>query len=171
MGDELSGKGIVNRIDSRTRISRPGIYTLTKNIRHGGGTPLSEACIRIESDFVILDGAGYTIDGRGVSDTTGIVVASGSNVKNILITNLRVTDWDRGLFFKDVSGGCLYDVQAANNGYGISIERTQNVVLNRNRLTNNLLGIYLDPASDVDLVDNTFESNHGQDIYNQSNCE
>jgi parallel beta-helix repeat protein len=170
-GDWLGGNRIGNRINSRTRITRPGIYTLTTDIHHGGGTLLSEACIHIESDFVILDGAGHTVDGRGVSDTAGIAITSENNVRNIIIMNIEVADWDRGFVLKNVSGGSLYDVQAINNGYGISIQRTHDFILNRNRITNNLLGLYLDPVSDVDLVNNTFESNHGRDIFDQSNCE
>lgn len=169
--DAPSEHAVVNHVRSRTRITDPGIYTLDRNIRQGGGTFISETCIRIESDDVILDGAGHTVDGRGVSDTTGIAATADDGLKNVVVMNLTVTDWDRGFLFENVSGGGLYNVRSSNNGYGLSIENTRGVLMAHNRITNNLLGVCFDAASDVVQWNNTVESNHGRNVYRRSDCD
>ncbi|WP_227377523.1 right-handed parallel beta-helix repeat-containing protein [Haladaptatus halobius] len=159
------------QIDSRTRITRPGIYTLGQDILRGGGTYISESCIQIASDNVVLDGAGHTIDGRGVSDTTGIVATAPTGLENILVTNVTVTDWDRGLYFKNVARGVVHNVHIIGNGYGTSFENVRDIVLNDCRISGNLLGIGLDSPSDTTLRNITIESNHGRDVFHRSDCE
>lgn len=156
-------------IDSKTRITRPGRYTLARDIERGGGTFISEPCILIESSNVVLDGRGYTIDGRGVSDTTGVAVTSSTGLVNVTVTNVTISDWDRGLFFENVGGGVVHDVDVVDNGYGISLENTSGVLVTGSRIRDNLLGVSLDPRSDDTVLwNNTIESNHGHDVFRQS---
>jgi hypothetical protein len=81
----------VEQIDSRTTVTRPGRYELVEDIRNGGGTHLSDACLRIQSSDVVLDGGGHTVDGHGVSDTVGIAVGSDTALENVVVTNVTLT--------------------------------------------------------------------------------
>ncbi|WP_332898158.1 NosD domain-containing protein [Haladaptatus sp. CMSO5] len=152
----------VTRIDGRTTISEPGTYELATDIEHGGGTHLSEACIRIESDDVVFDGAGYTIDGFGVSDTSGIFVTECSNV---VIRNVTLTEWDYGIWLEHVTEGRVLNSRFDRNGYGLSFEETNRVSVTENTFTGNIIGIAFDSMSNDFLRDNVFESNVGRDVY------
>lgn len=156
-------------IDSRANITHPGMYTLSGDIELGGETSLSDACIRIESSDVVLDGAGHTIHGHGVSDTTGIAVTSSTELESVVVRNVTLTDWDRGIFLRNVTAGLLHDVHVVGNGYGISFENTRNVIMTECRVAGNLLGVYLDAScEDNTLRDNDVGPNHSRDVLDQS---
>ncbi|SEP18500.1 copper-binding protein (NosD) [Halogranum amylolyticum] len=152
------------RLTSRTTITKPGTYRLAKDIQNGGGTRLSEACIRIEANDVVLDGAGRTIGGNGVSDTSGIIV---SNARNVTIKNVTVEQWDYGIRFESTFGGQIRDVRVVNNGYGISFADTDLVVLRGSIVSNNLLGTVSDAASTLLVWNNTITKN-SRDVYRSS---
>lgn len=158
------------QIGAKTTISQPGTYTLARDIEQGGGTFLSEPCIRIESSDVVLDGAGHTLGGRGVSDTTGVHVSSPTELENIRITNMTIADWDRGLYLSNVTNTVVHNVHAVGNGYGMSFENISNVLLSANRISGNVLGISLDQSSHIVQVFNRIESNHGRDVFRRTSC-
>jgi parallel beta-helix repeat protein len=150
------------QLTSRTTITQPGTYILTDDIQHGGGTRLSEACIRIEANDVVLDGAGLTVGGNGISDTSGIVV---SNTHNVTVKNVTVEEWDYGIRLESVSGGQIRDVRVVNNGYGISFVDSDLVVLRGSVVSSNLLGTVSDGGSNVLVWNNTVAQNSGRDVY------
>lgn len=161
----------VQDIDGSTTITEPGTYTLTTDIEQGEGTRLSETCIRIEADDVVLDGAGHTVDGWGTSDTTGIGVYGWATRRNVTIKNLTVTDWNRGVFFANVQNGRVRNVEAANNSYGISFENVRDSALEGTTTRNNLIGIALDQRSTGnDLSGGTMTSNHVHDRFHRTDC-
>ncbi|MFC6731809.1 MULTISPECIES: right-handed parallel beta-helix repeat-containing protein [unclassified Haladaptatus] len=149
-------------IGAKVTITKPGRYTLASDIQNGGGTHLSEACIRIEADDVVLDGRGFTLAGRGVSDTTGIVAA---DVQNVTIHNLTVSGWDYGIRFENVRGGVVRNARLVDTGYGISFVNTESVRVRDSHIVQNVLGVMMDAPSNVSLEDNRFESNAGRDVY------
>lgn len=151
-----------NQIESQTTITQPGTYTLARDIPSGGGTRLSEACIRIEADDVVLDGKGHTVSGNGVSDTTGIVV---SNVQNVTVKNVTLSEWDYGFRSENARKSEVRNVRTRDNGYGMVFDETNLMVLRTCRITRNLLGMVSDTASRVIMWNNTIEQNSGRDIY------
>lgn len=154
----------VERIDSRTTVTEPGRYELVEDIREGGGTPISDACLRIQSSDVVLDGAGHTVDGHGVSDTVGIAIGSDTALENVVVTNVTLSDWEHGVYVDGVSEVRLDDVSVVGNGYGIWFERAGTGEVHHSRITGNLLGVVVPPEGGVHLLGNTVESNYGGDV-------
>ncbi|WP_410767334.1 right-handed parallel beta-helix repeat-containing protein [Haloferax sp. DFSO60] len=152
----------VTEINSKFTITQSGTYTLGKDIEHGGGTHLSEACIQINADNVVFDGRGLILGGKGVSDTSGIVA---QNVRNVTVKNVTVTRWDYGIRFENVIGGVVENVNADANGYGISFKDTYMAVVRDTNVENNLLGVVFDSLSDATLWNNTIQSNSGRDVF------
>lgn len=154
------------QIDAGTTITRPGRYTLAREVEGGGGTRLSEAYVRIEADDVVLDGRGLLLEGGGVSDTAGIVVAG---VQNVTVENVTLRRWDCGLRFEDVVGGQVRGVTAVGNGYGLSFEHSSLVVVRDCEISGNLVGVVADAESEVVQVSNDVRSNVGRDVFHESN--
>ncbi len=152
----------VNRkeIKSCTVIDEPGRYELTADIRNGGGTGISQSCIEIRSGNVILDGNGHAIDGRGNSHTTAIQVKTTEDGNDILITNMTLTDWHKGVAFENGSQGKIQNVTAASNVYGIAVENSSQVITKDNKLRRNLVGMKIsDDSIHIELWGNTFSDN------------
>jgi len=127
-------------IDACTTIDAPGTYVLVRDIVDDRHTRLSQACIVIEADGVVLAGRGHLVDGRGISDTTGVLVR---NASEVVVRDLRVTDWNRGVYFDGVHTGVLVDVDAAMNARGLDLDRSREVVIEGGNVTANLIGIDL----------------------------
>lgn len=146
-------------IDSCTSITEPGRYLLTADIVDDQSTHLSESCIRIEADDVVLDGDGHRLDGRGVSGTVGIAVSSSGGLSNVSVVRLTVSDWDWGLYYQDVSGGEVRDVTVEHNGAGIAMEETRGVTVRDNEIANNGIGVFVLDASDIAVRSNSVSEN------------
>ena len=91
-----SGTPTVNQITTCTTISQPGTYTLANNIAATG----TETCITINSDNVILDGAGFTITGNVNSNTGDISGLHAYGKKNLQIKNLKITRFAHGIYLR-----------------------------------------------------------------------
>ncbi|GAA0255412.1 NosD domain-containing protein [Haladaptatus pallidirubidus] len=147
-------------INSCTTIDEPGRYELTKNITNGGGTPISQSCIEIQSGNVVFDGNGHTIDGRGNSHTVAIDVNTPENSKNIQITNAVITNWHEGIVFRHDELGEIQNVTASSNVYGISLENSQLVITRNSILKDNLVGKRVSGSSiHIQLWGNEFSGN------------
>lgn len=164
-GDATEEPGVVEpapltEIDSCTTISEPGRYVLTADIVDDKGTHLSERCIHIKADDVVLDGAGHRVDGRGVSGTVGVYVSSSEPLTNVSVTRLTVSDWDWGVHYEGVSGGEVRAVTANYNGAGVSLTETRSVTVADNEVSNNAIGIYLLDSADNTIRHNAVSANH-----------
>jgi parallel beta-helix repeat protein len=104
-------------------------YTLTGNISsdyHG---------IVVERSNIIIDGAGYTVEGAGAWESSGIYLGGRSNVT---IENMEV-----GKFY-----------------WGIKLEESSNNTIQGNNITNNWAGIGLSWSSNNFLRDNNMVGNN-----------
>lgn len=146
-------------IDSCTTIAEPGRYVLTADIVDDTSTHLSESCIQIKADDVVLDGSGHRVDGRGVSGTTGIAVTSSGQLSNVSVTRLTVSDWDWGVYYQDVSGGEVRAVTVEHNGAGIALEETRHVAVRDNEVANNGIGVFVHDASGNVVQHNSVSEN------------
>ncbi len=89
-------------------ISASGEYVLN--------TSLSQAatCITITSSDVVFDGGGYTIDGTGSG--YGVYVYNSSvTLTNVTVKNLKVTDWQYGIYLHSYKNNANSDNVASNN--------------------------------------------------------
>ncbi len=149
-------------VTSCTTITEPGQYALRRNV--GGSAGLSESCITIRANNVVLDGFGHTVDGRGVTNSTGIRV-EGESVTDVTIRAVTVTDWNRGIHVMNGSQVTIRNVNATTNAEAISIWNTRRSSVTRSEFHQNLLGVVVDNAStNVTVSGNRFENNYAGDV-------
>ncbi|WP_227355436.1 NosD domain-containing protein [Haladaptatus salinisoli] len=147
-------------VDSCTTISKSGHYVLGSDV-HNGKTRISTGCVVIRADDVVLDGRGHTLDGFGVSDTSGILV---ENASDVTVRNVRVKDWNRGVAVRNASDVTIRGVKATNNAIGIDVENS-NARLVGNTVTGDLHGVALADPWDDELRNNVIHRNHGVDVH------
>ena len=148
------------KINSCTTIDKPGKYELAKNITNGGGTRISQSCIKIRTGNVIFDGNGHTIDGRGNSQTVAIDVNSSNSNGSVEIRNVTVTNWHKGIAFRHSNVGQLRNIHASSNVYGLYIENSKLVVTRDDTLENNLIGMKIGGSTlTIQLIGNKFSNN------------
>ncbi|WP_458206037.1 NosD domain-containing protein [Haladaptatus sp. NG-SE-30] len=147
-------------IDSCTTITEPGHYVLGSDI-HNGKTRISTGCVVVQADDVVLDGRGHTLDGFGVSDTSGILV---ENASDVTVRNVHVKDWNRGIAVRDSNDVTIQGVRASRNAIGIDV-RNSNARLVGNTVTKDLQGIVLADPWDDDLQNNDIQNNHALDVH------
>jgi parallel beta-helix repeat protein len=108
--------------------------------------------IVVERNGIVLDGAGYTLQGTGVG--IGLDLSSRANItlQHLQITNFGDGVWLRGTHLTTITGNNI----SANTQFGIRLRdaSTNNSILD-NTLARNDYGIYLADASNY----NTFSGN------------
>jgi len=161
-----SGAGAVTPINDCTTISSPGSYALTRNI---GNSATSVFCISITSSDVVLDGAGYTIDGTDAPSTNyGVYVYNPASVlTNVNLQNLILKKWKVGINYSNAQNGILSGNNVSgNSGGGISLSSSSNNMLSGNNVSNNLnTGISLSSSNGNTLSGNIATSNSYYGIY------
>lgn len=159
----------VTQVDDCTTITEPGRYVLGSDILGGGKdnfTFISQSCLVVESDDVVLEGRGHQVDGTGVTDTTGIAVVGTSNdtVENVTIKNVTLTDWNQGIVAQRADGVSVRNVTLADNAYGMAAEQSTGVSVTRSTVRDNLIGVYEDGGSNVtQLTGTSFDGNYAGD--------
>jgi parallel beta-helix repeat protein len=165
-------------------------YTLTDNILENGID--STSAIVIQRDNIIIDGAGYTLN--GTQPAGGAIGIDLNGRSNVTIKNMKITAFDHGIHLESSSGNSvngnnitantyvgieLYSSSdnnsiggnsiTANNGEGIHFASSNNNIVNGNIITNNGEGIYLYSSSDNNSISgNNITANNGDGIHLQS---
>jgi len=125
-------------------------YTFTGNI---------DGSIRIERDSIVVDGAGYTVQGNGALGK-GFILEGRSHVT---IKNAEITNFSSGalvgIWLWDCSSNSIYDNNVANNSWGILIDSSSDNTLSGNNVANNLYGIGLGSSSNNTLSGNNVANN------------
>jgi len=98
-------------------------YTLTDNVNDS---------IVVERDNIVLDGAGYTVQGTG--NGTGIDLSGRSNVT---VKNITVTRFYYGIYLSRSGNNTVSDNNANNNGYGIYLAYSNGNTVSDNTANNN----------------------------------
>jgi parallel beta-helix repeat protein len=143
-----------------TAIQTPGTYVL-KNSIMGSTSPV---CISITSSDVVLDGRGYTIDGVDAASSKGVVIGgSSSTVRNVTVRNLRVSDWNIGIYASRVALTRIDACTATSNAGGIYLATSSEGTLTGNAVSETTnAGIYIKGGS-RDTVTNNNLQNCGSD--------
>ena len=136
-------------------------YTLTDNTNHS---------IVVLRNNVIVDGAGYTLNGTGSG--TGIILSGRSNVN---IKNVKIEAFDYGVYLNSSSNNTFSgDNITDNNGLGVCLEYYSNYnTFSQNNVTdNNVDGFYLYYSSNCTFSENNVTDNNddGVYLYCSSNC-
>jgi parallel beta-helix repeat protein len=125
------------------------VYTFTGKI---SGT------IVIERDGVVLDGAGYTLQGNGSSYGIWLQDKSGVVIKNLNIRNFGhgvrfshyAPDWHTGQTNPNCTKNCAIEAcNITNSSYGISFYYSINCSAIGNYIANNTHGVYLSGSGNI----------------------
>jgi len=121
-------------------------YTLTGNIT-------SEADgIVVERDNIVIDGAGYTLEGTGSG--TGIDLSGRTNVT---VQNIQIKNFWCGICLYYSSNNTICGNTIVNNDYGVWLESSSNNSIFGNNITaNNDCGVQLHSSSNNSISGNTF---------------
>jgi hypothetical protein len=155
-------------IDSCTTITKPGTYVLASNITEDKSTRLSESCITIRARDVVFDGRGHRVEGNGISDTRGVEVSA----RNVTVRNVVVAEWERGVYYRNATGGTVTGVVADSNGFGIDLDWSRGVRVVDNDVEGNLVGLDLARGNARLVVrDNRVQGNHVTDRLQNESAE
>jgi len=121
-------------------------YTFTSNIYEP---------IVVTADNIIIDGAGYTVQGTGSG--RGIDL-TGRN--NVTLKNLGVTNFDYGIrLFQSSNNNIDDNTFSSNGGEGIALRFSSNNTITGNTVSNNGVGIYMGTSSNNTIIGNTVSNN------------
>lgn len=169
----INGDGSVSGTD---KIQRNGnLYTLTDNIYD---SPLVVQC-----NNIILEGAGFTLQGAGGWGTPGVAgleYSSAINLTcgNVIVRNFNILGWQVGVLgaynSNTISNNNItgteraiaiyannYSVTGnylANNIYGVRIKGNNNCI-SQNQIVNNCDGVVISYSTDVVIVENNIGNN------------
>jgi len=163
-------------VEGTDKIQRVGdIYTFTGNINDS---------IVVERDNIVLDGAGYTLQGTGRFDSRGIDLSGRSNVtienmqiksfayvirlyyssNNIIVGNNIKNNWG-GIELYSSSNNAIAGNNIKNNEWdGIYLTYSYYNIISGNNITENLAGIYLKCSSKNGIVGNNITENNDNGI-------
>jgi parallel beta-helix repeat protein len=121
-------------IEGTDKIQRDGdIYTLTADLSAG---------IQVEKSYIIVDGAGYILQGDGEiygpTDIRGMVLEI-VECKNVTIKNLNIKKFTRGIRFTNSSDCNIYQNSLTNNTIGIEMGYVDESYSNNNTVSGNLI--------------------------------
>jgi parallel beta-helix repeat protein len=144
------------------------MYTLTGNIK---------GSIIIKKSGIVVDGAGYVLEGPGGFENTGIEIMGVDNVTiedfainnffygihlasssgNILSRNEFVANDGAGIWLSDISNdNIVNENEMSDNWYGIEIDSSSDNIVSDNSIVNSYYGIALDWSSDYNFVEKNF---------------
>jgi parallel beta-helix repeat protein len=128
-------------------IQRDGnIYTFTGNINIDSG----DCGIQVDRDNIVIDGAGFTLQGTAAYISRGIDLSSRSNVT---IKNMEIRNFMDGIYLVPSSNNIT-----ANTGSGIWTAGVSNNITG-NHIANNNIGILFEGSHDLiyhnNFIDNT----------------
>jgi parallel beta-helix repeat protein len=113
--------------------------------------------IVIERDNIVVDGAGYALQGTHASGSIGTTVTGRSNVT---IKNTNIKNYWYGINLGSSSSNSISGNNITNNGAGIYLEYSSNYNgISGNNITNNDCGIYLYYSSSNSISGNNITNN------------
>jgi parallel beta-helix repeat protein len=136
-------------------LRRGDLYTLTGHI-----TSDTDGIV-IERDNIVLNGAGYTVQGTWASYSEGIDLTGRSNVT---IGNVNITAFFYGVYLNFSSNNSISGNNLTNSYFGIYLDSSPNNSVSGNNITNDVDGVYLDYSSNNSVNGNDI-SNEGAGIY------
>ncbi|HYN44925.1 MAG TPA: right-handed parallel beta-helix repeat-containing protein, partial [Candidatus Limnocylindrales bacterium] len=163
---------IYGKIHNCDIVTWPGSYEVVEDLNASNGTaPGSYNCIIIAVSDVVVDGLGHTVNGTNVPNAYGVQVYNWPATHNVTIKNLKINNWDSGIFFRDntegyiinniingsnfagiqiyeannntIADNILINSNASNYGLGIRVYNSINNTLYHNTASNNFYGIEL----------------------------
>jgi parallel beta-helix repeat protein len=117
--------------------------------------------IVVQRDNIVVDGAGYTVQGTG----SGAGIDLGYR-NNVTLKNVEVTNFDYGIYLSGSDNNVIAGNIVLNNGHGIYLSSSRNNVLTGNNVSlNDGNGIALSSSSGNVLTGNNVSSNQWAGIW------
>ena len=119
--------------------------------------------IVVERNNIVVDGAGYTVQGTGSGD--GISLFGRINVT---IKDARISNFDNGIsiYYSNSSRNSISENDiTTNNKNGVFLAGSNNDVISGNNITNNKNGILLEYPSNGSISGNNITTNNFAGIY------
>jgi len=141
-------------VEGTDKIQRDGdVYTFTDNI--------GNQSVVVEKDDVIIDGAGFSIEGKDTSsaqpENYGILV---ERINNVTIRNVAIRHFLYGLFINGSFRNRITNCKIISNTKGIVIEDSSDNMIRESQITDNFdVGIYVFKSSDTHILDNIVADN------------
>jgi len=139
----IEGTSDISTLDNAT-------YTITRNIN---------GSILVEKDNVIIEGAGFVLQGSGSGN--GITLSARSN---ITIRSLKIKAFEMAIYLADSSNNtiCGNFIEANGNGIRFSVHATgsNNNAVYRNNITHNNVGILLYNSLNNTIYENNITYNY-----------
>ncbi len=126
-------------------------YTFTEDIHDE---------IVVERDNIVVDGAGYTLQGTGSG--TGIDLSERTNVT---IRNMEIRDFMYGIHLYSSTGNNLSENNVTNNYYGIRLRYSPRNIVSGNNVKKTSYGIWLTGSSDNTITENIITINSFDGIW------
>jgi parallel beta-helix repeat protein len=121
-------------------------YTLTGNVTDS---------IVVERSNIIVDGAGYTVEGDGTGNGFSL-----QNVVNVTIINTRIEGCIDGIQLFNSANSIITGNSIVGNSYeGVGLYYSSDNIITDNRITNNQVGIGFYSSSGNSVFHNSFTNN------------
>jgi parallel beta-helix repeat protein len=142
-------------VEGTAAIRRDGdVYTFTGNIYDS---------IIVEKDNVVVDGAGYTLQGTG--NGKGITLTARSNVT---VRNLEIKAFTQGVAIYNSSNNLTSENNITNTQLGIVLDKASNNIVSRNHILENKMASKTEPLQTIlpggiflnDATNNTISRNY-----------
>ena len=131
-------------------ITAPGTYLVAADGWDGTATP-----IEIRASDVVLDGRNRTIDGTGRSGSCGVLVSGAGTLSNVVVRNLRLTNWETGIRIANATSSTIEGCDVAHNRVGVALGDTQSVSVRDSRIhANDDTGVQVARSTDATVSDN-----------------
>jgi parallel beta-helix repeat protein len=131
-------------------------YTLTDNI-----TSTANGIV-VERDNIVIDGAGYTVQGTGVFLSVGIDM---NERNNVTVKNTRISGFGIGILLALSIGNTISGNIITNNSWsGIQVEESTRNILSGNTNKNNSIGINIGYSDNNTVLNNTIANSSSHQI-------
>jgi len=120
--------------------------------------------IVVERDNIVVDGAGYTLQGTGAYESVGIDLTGRSNVT---IKNIEIKAFYYGIWLDESSNNTVSGNNITNNSYdGIHLlNASSNTICGNNIAANNVHGIWIGGSSNCNSISGNNITNNIEGIY------
>jgi parallel beta-helix repeat protein len=116
--------------------------------------------IVVEKNNVVVDGAGYTLQGTGSG--TGVDL---SERINVTIRNIEIRDFLYGVYLCSSLSNSVSGNNVTNNNYGIRLRYSINNHVSGNNIRNNFYGIWLTGSANNTINENNITANNNDGIW------